>query len=651
MQFFANPWALWLLTLVPALTLLCAWAWRWRQRALARLGNLFLLRELTAVRGRLRGLRTLCLLAGIFFALLGVAGPQWGRDWNPEISTGRDLVVVLDLSRSMLAEQPSRQERAKRGLNDLYDRLHKRGGHRVALVVFAGGAKTVFPLTHDYDHFRDAVAALEADHLPPELRPDPERGETSGTRIGAALLSAVQILDPRFEFHRLDGRTETLVRDLEGFDPEPLKYSDILLLSDGDDPGHDDEWAVGADAARKQGISVHVVGIGDTEEAHTITTADGILKQNGELVQTRLEEKPLEEIARRTGGVYVPARTQALPLGKIFEEIVESRGNRTEEAEDAAGLSVFRQRFVWFLAPALFLLAASMLISENRSSRGGWRFFRGTEAILFIPLGLLSISAGPLDPVEDLVRRGNAAFTQEKYQDALKWYELAEERSPDPGLVAFNKAAALYRLERFREAESHYQRCLEDGQIPAFRKARGLYDLGNSLLKQADERDVRLLERAVRSYRAALHQASDDPSLLESARHNLELAKLLLLQAKKNAPPNHDPAHKQEDQAPGNGHKTGGPENHVPDPTLTGDGKRKGGKMLDKSASGQKGQPTKETMPGKGTLPVLPDQDELAPLSPQDVDAYLEQIARRIQRERRDFYRQAAPALGNVKDW
>jgi len=161
---FAQPWALWLFVLLPAMGVLGFLARRRRRRVLMRLGRLPALAALTEKRSPWRRLHALCWLTGIAALILGIAGPQWGREPEPSTAPGRDLVIVFDVSRSMLADDvlPSRQERAKEMLRELMDTLQKRGGHRVALVAFAARADVICPLTHDYDHFRDKLADLDA---------------------------------------------------------------------------------------------------------------------------------------------------------------------------------------------------------------------------------------------------------------------------------------------------------------------------------------------------------------------------------------------------------------------------------------------------------------------------------------------------------
>lgn len=635
---FAHPWALWLLAVLPVVGGLALWAWRKRRQALARLGDLLTLRGQVLVNPRGRRWGAVCFMAGLGWLIVGMAGPRWGRDpGSEEAVAGRDLVVVLDLSRSMLAEQPSRQERARRALLDLADTLQRHGGHRVALVIFAANPKLVFPLTSDYDHFRAALDQLDADNLPPALRPDPEKGPTSGTRIGAALELAVEAHDPRF-----------------------AGAQDILLLSDGDDPAGDDEWAGGARAARLAAIPVHAVGLGDPDSPSPIPFRDGFLRHRDEVVKTLLREKPLEDIAQHTGGTYLRARTQSLPLGRLFHDIIEPRRDRPiSEVESTAHLPMQRPRYVWFLAAALALLALAMLVRERKMKTahrvlwpGNNRFrlsWLGRKALMLVAIVLAA--AAPVD-VDDLLRRGNAAYADEDYADALQLYEQAEERATDPGLVAFNKAAALYRLDRFREAELHYRRCLEDSLAPRVvgmrpRQARAWYDLGNCLLKQAPD-DRKTIEQALDCYRESMGLADEDQELLAkellaNVRHNFEVARLLWLEARAKSPDAEEPDHPK--QGPSKESKQNGSASSKGDPGKTDEkGTEKTGDRPGAAKDGKK-------LAALGKLLVLPDEDKLVPLAPEDTMHFLDETRARVLRERREYRRLAVPPSEHVKDW
>jgi len=241
----------------------------------------------------------------------------------------------------MLAETPSRLERDRTALLDLVQATEKRGGHRLALILFAGRARLVCPLTHDYDHFRSALDNLEARPAEPELAPG--AGDESGTRIGLALHEAVLAHDNRFQGAR-----------------------DILLLSDGDDPARDGEWKYGALEARDQGIPVQTIGLGNPDQASPIRVGGIVLMHEGTEVRTRLEEAPLREIAELTRGTYIPGRTRTLPLGQIYLDLIASKGER-EHTDDA--LPVYQQRYAWFLLPAFGLLILATLVPEERAPR------------------------------------------------------------------------------------------------------------------------------------------------------------------------------------------------------------------------------------------------------------------------------------------
>jgi Ca-activated chloride channel family protein len=633
-HWFAQPWALTLLAALPVLSLLFAWA-RWRRRqALRQLGTPYLVERLLLTRPRRRGWQTLLLMLGLGSLIVGAAGPRWGLEGQPELLGGKDLVTVLDLSKSMLAEQPSRLERARRSLRDLADTLERRGGHRVALVVFAAHPKLVFPLTSDYEHFRFAFETFDAEELPPALRPQAGEKIPSGTRFGDALRLAVEAHDPRRA-----GR------------------QDIVLLSDGDDPAGDEEWALGVQEAHRRNLPIHVVAIGDPDEAHAIRQGSDVLRHDGVVIQTKLNEPLLQEIARRTGGIYFPAHANSLPLGKLLRGYLDTHSDHlaADPEHDESGLVHAEPHYAWFLLPALILLSASMFLGDGprdaptetlrgaeqlvpRDSREAkWR--SRTAVVILLPAIL---SAAPLPSVEDFVRQGNAAFGRQQFDEALQLYARAEERSTDPGLVAFNQAAALFRLGRFDESAVHYQRCLEDQMIPAPRQARANYDLGNALL-QAGVQDRRRLEHAIDAYRRSLNAELPD-DLRADALHNLELAKWLWLKAKppSDAAPSTmaEPEKNRLKEPRGNGAALTGAKNG----NLTDDGNR------NKAGVEQSGLGTQKKL-AHGPLQVLPDHDQLTPLTPEETAAHLEQFIERMRRERRSYWQQAGPAPSHVKDW
>lgn len=269
------------------------------------------------------------------------AGPRWGYDPEPETAAGRDIVVLLDVSRSMNAEDvlPSRLDRAKQALGALADAVQKRGGHRLALVAFAGQARVICPLTPDYDHFRADLADLEPGD--PLLAPRPAGGGySSGTRMGLGLHKALELHDPRLRNDQA-----------------------ILMISDGDDPLHDDEWRAGAAQARTLGVAVVTVGIGVPDKESPIYDPAGRpLLHNGKEIRTRLKEKPLEEIARITGGLYLPARTDPPPLEEWFRRYIQSGADRSA-GKDV--LPALRQRYPWFCAVALVLLTLALVVGDR----------------------------------------------------------------------------------------------------------------------------------------------------------------------------------------------------------------------------------------------------------------------------------------------
>ena len=344
---WAYPEFLWLSLVAAGIAVLVDVGRVRRQQAVRRLAIAHAMKPLLLVRRSARSLKTVLLAMAAALLAIAVLGPQWGRaEAETRPATGRDVLFILDVSRSMLAEdvQPSRLERARAEIRDLAAGLQSQGGYRVGLIAFADRASILCPLTFDYGAFDEELRNVSLERL--RMRGDAAGDQ--GTQIGTALRRAAR----------------SLAKDQAAF-------TDVILFSDGDDMEQDTLTA--ADVLAKLGVQVHPVGLGDPSQGSLIPikesgTARGYLKYRGELVRTRLEENILREIARRTGGEYVPLRTGHLDLDRVFGAILLDRPVR--ELEVAGTNQVWIHRYQWFLLPAVLLLLAEMMIGEGRKQDG-----------------------------------------------------------------------------------------------------------------------------------------------------------------------------------------------------------------------------------------------------------------------------------------
>ena len=278
------------------------------------------------------------------------------------------------------------------------------------------------------------------------------------------------------------------------------------------------------------------------------------------------------------------------------------------------------------------------------------------RVVALLPLVLLLLGAGTVVDPEELVRQGNAAFAAQEYAQALQLYAAAETTTLNPGLVAFNQGTALYRLGRFREAQLHFQRCLDEADRE--RRPAILYNLGNAVLQQATAaNDLALFREAVDAFARCAAQAGVDPDLQLSARHNLELAKLLWLQARiaRGDAKEPEPGDTPNPMPP--------PPPKTPDLEKTDDGsspepgsnpklEKDNRKQAPEKKDDQKPIPTDERAPGAGKVPPPVDMKDLQTMSPEDATKNLERAAERIRQERAAYRLRAAPVPARgVPDW
>ena len=272
--------------------------------------------------------------------------------------------------------------------------------------------------------------------------------------------------------------------------------------------------------------------------------------------------------------------------------------------------------------------------------------------LLILTTGLL-ISAAPIDSrsPEELIRLGNAASLRGDLALAEQHYTAAMERTDDPGLVAFNKAAIALQFGELRDAEVHYLRCLDDQAAPPLRRAKAQYNRGVCLLARGGSATV--YRSAISCLEQCLDLNHDDAILNADAQHNLEIAKLLWNRSRiqERTPPDPSELPPEVFEPP--------PRSQQPDPifnTDTGtDNANSGTQTAAQSGPAPQGQPANKSSQkhaGAGSLPVLLDSDQREPLAPEDARALLQNAAKRLKSDRAfNAEMLAGPERPHVRDW
>jgi Ca-activated chloride channel family protein len=336
---FGLDTALYLYLLVPVLLLALWVALRAKRRAMDRFGDSRLLQQLAhGVSRRAQAAKVVLLLATVILLVTALARPQFGTRVETVRREGMDIVVALDLSNSMLAEDitPNRLERAKLAVSQLIDRLE---GDRIGLVAFAGEAFVQCPLTVDY-----AAAKLFLNAMEPDLIP------VQGTDLGAALSVA-----------------------LDAFGQESSQYRVLVVITDGED--HEGQIDEATDRAAELGVRAFTVGFGSTEgvpipEFDSSGRRTGFKRDaNGNVITTSLDEATLIQIADRTGGAYYRASARGSELRALADEITSMTGREIE----AQQVTQFEEQYQIFLGAALLLLFVEVVVPERRRLASVWK--------------------------------------------------------------------------------------------------------------------------------------------------------------------------------------------------------------------------------------------------------------------------------------
>ncbi len=335
---FGSPQFLWLFWLIPAIILFYIISFRRKKKILQAFGNLELMEKLTpTVSRRKQRLKAILVVVGLSFLLFSLARPQYGKRLRMMKRKGVDILICLDTSKSMLAEdiKPNRLERAKHELSGLIDGLQ---GDRVGIVAFAGDAFLECPLTIDY-----GAAKMFLDILDPDIIPTP------GTAVGKAIKVA-----------------------LGAFNQKERKYKVIVLLTDGED--HQSDPIKAAKEASQEGVRIYTVGIGSPQGAPIpLRDESGKLLEykkdkNGQTVMSKLDELTLEKVALLTDGKYYRSTTGGMELDKIYEDLSKLEKKELKSRQ----YSQYEDRYQYFLIVAILALFAEGLLSDRIRKKGKW---------------------------------------------------------------------------------------------------------------------------------------------------------------------------------------------------------------------------------------------------------------------------------------
>jgi len=334
---FEHPSYLYAFALLPLLAVVFWFFWRWRKQAIGRFAESHLAPLLMPEASRWKHrLKFGLVLGALAFLVLGAANPQWGSKREKVKRKSVDLIVALDISSSMYAEDiaPNRLERAKKFSENLVEKLK---GERIGVVFFAGGAFLQMPVTTDY-----ATTQMFLRIASPEL------AGSQGSAIGEAISIAR--------------------RALQGSGSE--EYKALVLITDGEDTGG--EAVEEAEKARKEGIIQFTVGVGTSEGAPIpIRTANGVeykRDQDNETVRSRLNDKMLRDLAEKGGGMYF----NVLDGDDAVAEALQTRIDKLEKRDmETQRFSSFNSYFQYFVFIALALLVADWFVTWRKGKMEG----------------------------------------------------------------------------------------------------------------------------------------------------------------------------------------------------------------------------------------------------------------------------------------
>jgi Ca-activated chloride channel homolog len=413
-------------------------------------------------------------LIAFAFAIIALAGPQMGFKWQKTTQKGVDIMIALDCSKSMLAQdiKPNRLERAKREIIDL---LRMMRSDRAGLVAFSGRAILQCPLTLDHETFNIFLKVLNPGYLP-----------IGGTNLGQAVTECYK-----------------------GFEKDSDTQKAIIIITDGENTSGNVEET--AKQMAKEGIKVFCIGVGDIAGAPIPDESGGFVKdEKGNIILSKVDETGLNKIADLTGGFYVRSVAGDMDLDMIYKDKI--LGTMERKTLTSGKKKVWEQRFQWFLFPAVFLLLIELVLSSKKKIN---------PLLVFIFVSVLSFSVFhgssvaivQAKSVSSSVKLGIVAFEEKNYEQAKKHFIDAQLDNPENQKLYYNIGTAAYMNEEYEQAKTNFKHALESDEKNLRHDAQ--YNLANTHYRLGN------FEDAINEYENILKEFPEDTK----AKENLEFVK------------------------------------------------------------------------------------------------------------------------------
>mgnify|MGYP002512937871 FL=1 len=326
---FAQAQFLALLLLIPFFFVIQALVLKLRKNRIRKFGDENLVRQLMPSYSASKvWIRLTFFALGFFFFVIGLSRPQIGAKIKEHETKGAEIMIALDVSNSMLAEDysPNRLDRAKLAISRLVDKLRD---DRIGLIVFAGNSFVQLPITTDYVSAKMFLNSISTESVP-----------IQGTAIGEAINTAIR-----------------------SFSAQSEKSRAVIVITDGEN--HEDDPVAAAKQAAEMGVRVFTIGVGSPEGKPIPMDGELLKDKDGNIVVTRLDESVLQDVAAAGNGAYVRAGNSEFGLNPIIDDIRKME----DEKYSSIVFEEFDEQFMYFMAIALFFFVLEMLIGDRRSKR------------------------------------------------------------------------------------------------------------------------------------------------------------------------------------------------------------------------------------------------------------------------------------------